>query len=591
MGLINRTTTKKSFLFGKDRPFGGSSNQPYIQKSIDVKDSEVGRTGGPDFLLRGGTLVPTRIGNDVSRMTQMFFDLKSPNGLLFTAKQNILSRSAVAVDGIDLPLNAGAYLPTSTILQSGVNIFGLHSNKQGINPLAGIGDNSNNRTIRAISEFDPLGQPTYRSLINGLNPNNSDPGDSKLLNLSNSKLGFRTSQGTELLSYQGGPGSILGVGKTIIKKGQPTNLNLENLSNVGFLPYEDLKVISDSLQGNPNSIIDFRQEPNGTKVETLDYTRPENRIEGRVHLGNPGKRGVSRKNYQKGLGEALDKLTALPLYKGPFQLGADKGNDLVKFRIGVIDNTNPSQKTFIHFRAFIDSMSDNYSAQWNNEKLMGRGEEFYKYNGFTRQVSLSWTVAAQSKQELIPMYQKLNYLASSLTPDYSNVGYMGGNLVSLTLGGYFYEQPGIITSMTLEVPSESPWEIGIPVNEGGTSMGVKSDKDVKELPHIIKVTGVNFIPIHTFTPQLQQNNYDGISAGDGKYISSFGKERYIALSTGAPGDGFGEGGNNNYGTTDGKLVNGADNYINSSIDRATITNREGDIDASLYLPQETNNIA
>ena len=539
MAIVDLKTNLKSLRYGQDRAFGGSSNQPYITSDINVKDSEVGRTGGPDFLLRGGTLIPQRVGNDVSRITQMLFDLKSPNGLLFTAKQNILSRSAVAVDGIGLPLNAGAYLPTSTILQSGVNFFGLHSNKQGINPLAGLGDNSNNRIIRAISEFDPLGQPTYRSLINSLNPNNSDPGDSKLLNLSNNKLGFKTAQGTELLSYQGGPGSILGVGKTIIKKGQPTNLNLENSSNVGFLPYEDLKVISDSLQGNPNSIIDFRQEINGTKVQTLDYSRLENRIEKRVNLGDPGEKGADRSNYQEGLGTALDKLNAMPLYKGVGPADNEQPkNDFVKFRIGVIQNNDPSKKVYVHFRAFLDSMSDSYSADWSDIKLMGRGENFYKYKGFTRNVSLSWTVAAQSKQELIPQYQKLNYLASSLAPDYTSIGYMAGNLVTLTLGGWFYEQPGIITSMTLDVPQESPWEISIPSStteesEGG-SQKILSDPLVKEMPHYVKVTNFNFIPIHKFVPKIQTNVYDGLDSdgNGGKYVSEFGPERYIGLTNG-----------------------------------------------------------
>jgi hypothetical protein len=44
---------------------------------------------------------------------------------------------------------------------------------------------------------------------------------------------------------------------------------------------------------------------------------------------------------------------------------------------------------------------------------------------------------AQSKQELIPMYKKLNYLASQLTPDYSPSGYMRGPLVKLTVGRLF----------------------------------------------------------------------------------------------------------------------------------------------------------
>ena len=37
-----------------------------------------------------------------------------------------------------------------------------------------------------------------------------------------------------------------------------------------------------------------------------------------------------------------------------------------------------------------------------------------------------------SKAELIPQYQKLNFLASSLAPNYSKAGYMQGNLAYLT---------------------------------------------------------------------------------------------------------------------------------------------------------------
>ena len=157
---------------------------------------------------------------------------------------------------------------------------------------------------------------------------------------------------------------------------------------------------------------------------------------------------------------------------------------------------------------------------------MGRAEEFYRYNGFSRTISLGWTVAAQSKQELIPMYKRLNYLASSLAPDYTNIGYMAGNLVTLTLGGWFYEQPGIITSMTLSPPQESPWELAIPSNGSGGN-----DTSVKELPHIIKVTGVQFKPIHKFVPRVQRNEYNGSPDGIGD-VTKFGKERYLALAIG-----------------------------------------------------------
>ena len=519
MGILDLKTNLKSLRYGKDRPFGGSSNQPYIKGDIDVKDSEVGRTGGPDFLLRGGTLIPKRVGNDVSRMTQMFFDLKSPNGVLFTAKQNVLGLTATNFKGGYTPpesrerqenlsgiakvtdaigtfaenLNTtfNVYNPLSTIVQTGGGFLGLHLEKQGLLPPI-------------------LGPAKYLDFI----PDGSDK-RSRILSLKENKL---TTNNNILYEYSGGPGSINGVGKTRIERYENTNINKG---------YEVIQSLSDKSRdkGEGNTeIIDFRQEPGGSKVQTLNYSNPKNRLEQRVNLGDPGRKGADRTNYQKGTEKALDELNALSLYKGPNQDNEKPINDFVKFRIGVIDNKNPNQKTYMHFRAFLDTLNDSYSSQWNSEQLMGRGENFYRFNNFTRTVSLGWTVAAQSKQELIPMYQKLNYLASSLAPDYTDIGYMAGNLVTLTLGGWFYEQPGIITSMTLDVPQESPWEIAIPVSGS-------NDSSVKELPHIVKVTGVQFIPIQKFVPKVQRNEYNGEPDGVGD-ITKFGKERYLALANG-----------------------------------------------------------
>jgi hypothetical protein len=186
----------------------------------------------------------------------------------------------------------------------------------------------------------------------------------------------------------------------------------------------------------------------------------------------------------------------------------------------------------MHFRAFIDSFNDNYSANWDSIQYIGRGEKFYNYDSFDRTINLSWTVVAQSKEELIPMYQKLNFLASNLMPDYNASGYMRGPLVRLTVGGYLYSQPGFITNLTYEVPQEATWEIGI--NDIGGS-----DASVKELPHMIKVTGFTFTPIHNFVPRKQINTYAGAlrdttTIGEfAKEVSSFGPERFIALSDGS----------------------------------------------------------
>ena len=116
--------------------------------------------GGCDFLLRGGLLTPGRIVKDTSRLTQMFFDFKSPNGLLFTAKQNVLSRTAVATEASGKILNEGAYLPTSTLLGAAGSPLGLHLNKQGLDPTKRTGPDAGQKGLFDLLGIkDPLGLP------------------------------------------------------------------------------------------------------------------------------------------------------------------------------------------------------------------------------------------------------------------------------------------------------------------------------------------------------------------------------------------------------------------------------------------------
>jgi hypothetical protein len=103
---------------------------------------------------------------------------------------------------------------------------------------------------------------------------------------------------------------------------------------------------------------------------------------------------------------------------------------------------------------------------------------------------------------------------------------MRGNIVTLTVGGYLYEQPGIITGFSYEMnEDDATWEIGIDDNGG-------SDTSVKELPHLIKVSGFNFIPIHNFVPQTQEITVPSGSSPislNKPYIdgNAYGKEKFI----------------------------------------------------------------
>jgi len=211
---------------------------------------------------------------------------------------------------------------------------------------------------------------------------------------------------------------------------------------------------------------------------------------------------------------ALDKINALAMYTGSAVDNLKSTRDNCNFNIAVINNYDQgATNTYIHFRAFLDEFSDNYGAEWNEVQYVGRGEKLYNYAGFNRDINISFTVFAQSKAELIPMYKKLNYLASTLAPDYSEAGYMRGNLVKMTVGGYLFDQPGIIKSLNYTVPMESTWEIAIDTSGS-------QDQSVKQLPHMIKVTGLQFTPIHKFIPRIanKSGNLTNILDPDQKYI-------------------------------------------------------------------------
>ena len=325
-----------------------------------------------------------------------------------------------------------------------------------------------------------------------------------------------------------------------------TTLRIEDQGTNVF----NTKLIQDSAElagtnkENPGSYQqDFTKKLTVNKDSTIislspDYSNALKTIDGeitsRINHTSPGQKGI-KYNYTKGkfVNNSLtpnitDRINALPLYKSSNVTASPAKNDLVKFRIAAIDTNDPSQKTYMHFRAFIDSFSDNYNASWNEQKYMGRGEPLYKYDSFKRNINMSFTVAAQSKPEIMVMYRKLNYLASNLAPDYTDAGFMSGPLVQLTLGGWCYELPGFISGLTLEVPQEATWEIAI---DNDPEKG-KGDQTVKEMPHIVKVTGLTFTPIHTFRPAKMKINNPMRSIKDNLADNNgYGDERYLALKS------------------------------------------------------------
>lgn len=211
-GLGNFTAKSKGY--GHDRKGGGSSNQPYI--TTPIPDGEAPTS--PDFLLRNGYLNPINSLQDVSRLTQFFNPLgpgASANGVLFIAKQELLERQGVdVVDGINR-----IYNPLGTLAQAGVLSIGYHLNKQGFNVFRRgyfSGGEDGYFKVTKLNNTNNVNRLTGLFNINKREKFDNIP--------SISEYGLNTTPNSQILfSYSGGPGSILGVGKTNIRLWNSTN--------------------------------------------------------------------------------------------------------------------------------------------------------------------------------------------------------------------------------------------------------------------------------------------------------------------------------------------------------------------------------
>ena len=293
-----------------------------------------------------------------------------------------------------------------------------------------------------------------------------------------------------------------------IRADQSTSQN--NPSFQYTMGYNDLLASKGEDKSQAYRTSDFRQRViNPSKVNKRNYSSPNVNKTTRIGIGDPGARQTLGTDSQKtnpnstyidGLDRVNMKDVTGPV--GSSSFFQPDTRDIIKFGFEVIQNDNPTNVRAVHLRAFLTGYSDNHSADWQSKRYAGRGENFYTYQGFDRQVSFSFKVAAQSKSEMQPLYRKLNYLLSTLYPDYNSAGFMRGNITKLTLGELFHRTPGILTSLNLTVDDNTPWEIafkeGVAAGPGG--QGVNEDEVMVEAPHIINVSAT-FIPILTVLPR------------------------------------------------------------------------------------------
>ena len=256
--------------------------------------------------------------------------------------------------------------------------------------------------------------------------------------------------------------------------------------------YEDFSKLKDKENANTSTIKGtfgtqaqpvertFKQRPDEIKDEdTYLQKKYGNETTGIVIKGND----KARKKREEGLEDKPDAVQSLEVQTSTI-LGSDN-EDIIPFEFNTFYPGN-TEGNFLYFRAFLSSFNDNYSGDWAGTRYVGRGEEMFNYQGFSRDISFDFKIAAFSKADIVPLYNKLNLLAGSTAPTYGDGQFMRGTLTKVTVGDYLKQTTGFISSIGLSWDPNTSWEL-----EGD-----------KRLPHVLDVN-VAFTPIHDFVPTAE----------------------------------------------------------------------------------------
>jgi hypothetical protein len=526
MPLLDLKTNLTTLKFGRDRLNGGDSGQPYIKTPIignryatqnppqDLINYATTNRNSLDYPIRGGSVdfeIGTQtltISSKIDKERIAAFLKDAPRGTAFVQKQiglqltnpktetgNSIANALGNVNALPGILentrvyNAGK----NTLAQVGVSGTGFHLPRHGLFP------------------FDTLSK-YYKDIVGAQNLMSSDQvkNENRLLILQQLKLQSTQTVLTKdsvlgaiekinqlgislnrnvIQSYLGGPGSVYGIGNTTIRRFDDTSKAVRKTQR--GMTYDQIfsQTINEDKQKRVFDIQDFQKsQTESSKINSREFI---------YKMSMSGSRdGIAEAGIRTYFGNAWDKNPTVDSNLLYNTISAALSNrdvdDMIKFGFECINNDDPSLGMFLQFRAYLtNGITDSNQATYNPFKYMGRGEDFFVYQGFTRTMAFSFRMAVENSQDLASLYNKLNALVSQVYPDYSKGGVMRTSLTRVTIGDYIYRMPGLLESVNVTVNQDSSWEI-----ENGNQM-----------PHYVDVA-VTFRPIHEEVPVRVKNDND-----------------------------------------------------------------------------------
>ena len=493
----------------------GARRQPPITKSIP--DSRTSLGIGSNLSLQ-----VSKRADDTVRMTRL---LGRPEGIKFISNQALLNQNALTSaitrgerpSGRQAAIGAArtAGVPASAITQAGVSGTGLRFIQGGV-PANGGYLSEGNLLRGALSSINPFGSGDNQIAKGGIAlrgetindfsvrskyPESEDtepaiePITFKGIELNRTTVPRPEERQDDTFIFQDGPSS-----RIEIPMGQAsTYLGRENVirGKEATGSFDD-----SSVQSSYEGLGGLNTE---TKKAGLDQ------VEDAKKVGEENK-DDSKRPLIKGIREgekvhhvSIGSITENPL-ENRFFITSQDGKKLERDEVNILDvqtdeidepekqiipfnfkvYPGSDRPEFLFFRAYLESLGDNYSGNWTSTNYIGRADPVFTYDNFSRGISFSFKIAAFSKADLKPLYDKLNRLASTTAPHYENNGFFKqGVFVEVTIGDYLKKVPGFFQSVDVNWDINYPWE----VEDSG-----------RKVPHILDVN-CSFQPIHDFNAQ------------------------------------------------------------------------------------------
>lgn len=453
--------TVKDLYSGATSKFdGGKPSQGRNDAPLIVRAPGKGYIGSAEKI--GGRMLPVSSTiEDVKRLT--LFQL-SPQGLKFLAKQQLLQTGNT--------FELTRIINPTFVVANAVPFLHIKRNLRPLKDLVGKTD----RSYENVRKMGQLQEETYKLLTrNWKIPSYIERGSvsrsglfsrlgnaiknaaTNALDTAVSLVNPKRNIGDKVDSW--GPGSWKQSRPELAPSGMVETVRQKNIEYQIYVHQQtDKKFIKYFLPGvtNPN------EDRYAGGISSLTVGEDEN---GLVSINRKNSLDIERDRFGQKISYVRDPLNLpavgtqkptkiLKQYNTLSKLTTEANTDIIRVAIAMGNDDH------IQFRAFITDINQTATPDYKQYQYIGRIEKFVSYVGVQREVSFKLGVIAFSKEELRQVWKRINYLTATVYPYNTYKGILQPNLIRLTIGDLYRDQPGYISSLSTNFNQlAESWEI------------------------------------------------------------------------------------------------------------------------------------